>query len=46
MTPIDKQVIVAQLENKLRAKIAQQAYKSFNGTRQSVRSFREGTQYW
>ena len=43
MSPIDKQARVAQLETELQAKIAEQAYKSFNGTRQSVRNFREGT---
>ena len=43
MSPIDKQARVAQLETELQARIAEQAYKSFNGTRQSVRNFREGT---
>ena len=43
MSPIDNQARVVQLEKELQTKITQEPYKSFNGTRQSVRNFGEGT---
>ena len=43
MSTIDKQVRLAQLDRELYCKNADIAYKAFNGTKQSVRNFREGT---
>jgi hypothetical protein len=43
MSTIDKQVRLAQLDRELYSKNADIAYKAFNGTKQSVRNFREGT---
>jgi len=43
MSTIDKQVRLAQLDRELYSKKADIAYKAFNGTKQSVRNFREGT---
>ena len=43
MSTIDKQVRLAQLDRELYSKQADIAYKAFNGTKQSVRNFREGT---
>ena len=43
MSTIDKQVRLAQLDRELYSKNADIAYKTFNGTKQSVRNFREGT---
>jgi chromosome segregation ATPase len=43
MSTIDKQVRLAQLDRELYNKQADIAYKAFNGTKQSVRNFREGT---
>ena len=43
MSLIDKQLRAAKLQREFAIKIEEQAYKSFNGTRQSARNFREGT---
>jgi hypothetical protein len=43
MSLIDKQLRAAKLQREFAIKIDEQAYKSFNGTRQSARNFREGT---
>jgi hypothetical protein len=43
MSLIDKQLRAAKLQREFAIKIEEDAYKSFNGTRQSVRNFREGT---
>ena len=43
MSTIDKQVRLTQLDRELYRKNSDIAYKSFNGTKQSVRNFREGT---
>jgi hypothetical protein len=43
MSLIDKQLRAAKLQREFAIKIDEQAYKSFNGTRQSTRNFREGT---
>ncbi len=43
MSTIDKQVRLAQLDRELYSKNADITYKTFNGTKQSVRNFREGT---
>jgi hypothetical protein len=43
MSTIDKQVRLAQLDRELYSKQTDIAYKVFNGTKQSVRNFREGT---
>jgi hypothetical protein len=43
MSLIDKQLRSAKLKREFAIKIEDQAYKSFNGTRQSDRNFREGT---
>jgi hypothetical protein len=43
MSLIDKQLRTAKLQREFAIKIDEKAYKSFNGTRQSARNFREGT---
>jgi len=43
MSLIDKQLRAAKLQREFAIKIEEQAYKSFNGTRQEARNFREGT---
>jgi hypothetical protein len=43
MSLIDKQLRAAKLQREFAIKIEEQAYKSFNGTRQAARNFREGT---
>ena len=43
MSLIDKQMRAAKLQKETRIKINELAYKSFNGTRQTARNFREGT---
>ena len=43
MSLIDKQLRAAKLQREFAIKIDEKAYKSFNGTRQSARNFREGT---
>ena len=43
MSLIDKQVRMAKLQSEANRKNAAAAYKAFNGTRQEVRNFREGT---
>ena len=43
MSLIDKQLRASKLKREFAIKIEEQAYKSFNGTRQSARNFREGT---
>jgi hypothetical protein len=43
MSLIDKQLKAAKLQKELAIKRDDLAYKSFNGTRQTVRHFREGT---
>jgi predicted SprT family Zn-dependent metalloprotease len=43
MSLIDKQLRAAKLQREFAIKIDEQAYKSFNGTRQSARNFRKGT---
>ena len=43
MSLIDKQLKAIQIQNELNSKLAEMNYKSFNGTRQSMRNFREGT---
>jgi hypothetical protein len=43
MSLIDKQLRAAKLQREFVIKIEDQSYKSFNGTRQSARNFREGT---
>ena len=41
MSLIDKQFKVIQIQNELNSKLAEMNYKSFKGTRQSMRNFRE-----
>ncbi len=43
MSLIDKQLRAAKLQREFAIKIEELAYKSFNGTRQAARNFREGT---
>ena len=43
MSLIDKQLRAARLQKEFKIKIQEHAYKSFNGTRQAARNFREGT---
>ena len=43
MSLIDKQLRAAKLQREFAIKIEEKAYKSFNGTRQAARNFREGT---
>ncbi len=43
MSTIDKQVRLTQLDRELYSQKTDIAYKAFNGTKQSVRNFREGT---
>ena len=43
MSLIDKQLRAAKLQKELAIKRDELAYKSFNGTRQAARNFREGT---
>ena len=43
MSLIDKQVRMAKLQNEANMRNAAASYKAFNGTRQEVRNFREGT---
>ncbi len=43
MSLIDKQLRAAKLQREFAIKIDDQSYKSFNGTRQATRNFREGT---
>jgi hypothetical protein len=43
MSLIDKQLRAAKIQREFAIKIDEQAYKSFNGTRQATRNFREGT---
>ena len=43
MSLIDKQLRAAKLQREFVIKIDEQDYKSFNGTRQAARNFREGT---
>ena len=43
MSLIDKQLRAARLQREFAIKIQEHAYKSFNGTRQTARNFREGT---
>ncbi len=43
MSLIDKQLRVEKLQREFAIKIDEQDYKSFNGTRQAGRNFREGT---
>ena len=43
MSLIDKQLRAAKLQREFAIQRNELAYKSFNGTRQSARNFREGT---
>ncbi len=43
MSTIDKQVRIVQLDRELYSKQTDITYKAFNGTKKSVRNFREGT---
>ena len=43
MSLIDKQLKASKLQKELAIKRDELAYKSFNGTRQAARNFREGT---
>ena len=43
MSLIDKQLKASKLQKELAIKRDDLAYKSFNGTRQTARNFREGT---
>jgi hypothetical protein len=43
MSLIDKQLRAAKLQREFAIKIEERAYKSFNGSRQTARNFREGT---